>query len=457
MCVLTDCDLLNLAGAFKSSTSHELVSHMDQLQQFVSVMASALSTAKKLDIQLTFTRGSIDSTSTRVGADHRVKSPPPFVPGRLSESAGMALASILTATCPNACCLGVGIGVNAGTLRVFGANLPNLTCLEIQDGGFPLALFGSVLLQLLPSLTKLRLACVQYIIGHEAHIRKLAELTFLTSLDLGSWLKNGKDWIHLPPQIQEIFCERLPLDLPKALRLNQLESLHLAGNHTARVCMEYLAFLLNAAPSLRLLSHLNQSHNTICIGDCTQATMEAMGYLHQRMVSGFALSGIEVACSYSAHGVRQSVDDVLEHMPHLMTFDSCVLVVGWPKMWGRRSDCLSRLCQVFPRLQTLHLTLGQLDPDRDPAMLFSCLRTLTVCDVLSSASILSVIPIMPQLRVLKHDVSFQQWKESQVSFQAKLQARSPTCALGEVGGASTQLGAWRILEDDARFWVWSRD
>lgn len=87
-------------------------------------------------------------------------------PGQLSETAGSELASLLAASCPEVCHLGMTGGLGHFSLRLFGSQWAKLTSVELLPGPLLIELFDVGRKELLlPNMTHMRVvdACTGHV------------------------------------------------------------------------------------------------------------------------------------------------------------------------------------------------------------------------------------------------------------------------------------------------------
>lgn len=149
----------------------------------------------------------------------------------------------------------------------------------------------------------------------------------------------------------------LPLNprfsFPTALRLGQLQSIHLTDEYDTRVGIVVLAALLRQAPALRLLQlSRERTQNSIRIDGSTSWVMEDLCFLHQCVAAGLDVKGLSLDCSRSqrplnAAGAVPSIAQALAQMPLSLTFRSVSLDSG-SRDHGGGSGSVSAIASAFP-------------------------------------------------------------------------------------------------------------
>lgn len=431
-----------------------------QLQQFISVTGPALRSVTTLEITAFYANVEqehlIGGDVSNSGPDHSISY---LASNRteLSQAASSELASLLVAACPNVCHLGATGGLSESGLRVLGCGWSKLTSLEILDTLFGVghSCWTSNPSLLLPHLTRLRGVLERSNPRQVDKVRHLFSCPSLTHLELGKgWFLKQDDWLLLPPQLQSLISNCLPLNprfsFPTALRLGQLRSIHLTDEYDTRVGIVVLAALLRLLQLSR-----ERTQNSIRIDGSTSWVIEDLCFLHQCVAAGLDVKGLSLDCSRSqrplnAAGAVPSIAQALAQMPLSLTFQSVSLDSG-SRDHGGGSGSVSAIASAFPELERLGVS-GSWDVDLAAHAVFRQLWSLDVGEArLTAAAVLQLVTHMPVLQQLSVAPSHVQGRPQEVS-QAKLRITQVLSARETV----KTLGNWSPMEDLKYCTRWSR-
>lgn len=447
---------------------HELTPHSAQLEEFLSLMRTALRPVTSLDITL--------SVCTNKGPLHQRNMTTHHIRGSLGQEAGSEFALLLTNACPTVHELGMSGGFGDGALQLFGSQWQQLTTLNILQGSMCVQLFRQPGCDVLfPSVTHMRIVDTHL---YEADFQDIRLYTALTHLEVeNGWLQDR--WCMLPASLQILRCSDIPHSFPSEFRLNRLEVIHVTNRNKVSLNVKTLAALLRIAPALRLLVTLQGVWRTITIKSCAPSVLRDIQLVSQRISTGFTLQGVEMLDSdydllpppaprYGIDGrPRGLCEEVacrfpnaldLGRAPVVYTFDSCnfnPLVRD-----GRGADCLAMLSHTFPDLKRLSLgmlmTMSWQDASLSEPLSFT-FRNVTSLNsedcMASSTALLHLVACMPKLDKLAHFGKMV--GDEVVAFQAKLCATQMFDTV-ESAGNSQSVRDWTLQSSEFGRFVWAR-
>lgn len=285
--------------------------------------------------------------------------------GKPSLPAAVVLAHLLAAACPKLTHLTAGGSTREAVLRVFGARCPNIRSLELPCGDDAGGLYRFLDFDLdgnphtpLSQHQSQRSSCFAAL----ASFPRLLRL----STQGRHHLTHAKDWLALPPSLEELRCHAIPEDLlpllSRGLKLGALRTLHLTSNFGECWNVEVLSAFLEAAPKLQsITSSACQGRNSIEISSVSVMHVQAMQRVNLRLQAGLQVDQLTLRCGLDTlpEGSKVcSTEYLLARLFPFPKFFSCRLTT---KAASPTPGCLAQLGRAFPCIRSLALSGNFLD------------------------------------------------------------------------------------------------
>lgn len=168
-------------------------------------------------------------------------------------------------------------------------------------------------------------------------------------------LSHARDWLALPPSLEEVCCFALPNGLSswaaRGLKLRALRTLKLQDACGFCWNVKDLSALLKAAPSLRLLACVSSHTDTVRVRCLTMGDVGGMQQVHLDLKDEQTENeGVLFYCEHTCleSGIRVPIERVLSQLPCFPSVATC-------QLYGSSSStaCLSQLSRVFPNMAHL--------------------------------------------------------------------------------------------------------